>query len=83
MARQGRSGRVDSVKALLFGSVEKIVVHCASAGVEKAIRNHIRCKFSPSIPVSVEPPMLGVEYMQVHYSGGLLRGAHADVMVLG
>ena len=44
---------------------------------------HVRPDFSPAVPVSIEPTMLGVEYMQVHYSAGLLRAAHADVMVLG
>ena len=73
---------MDRMKALLFGSVEKIVLHCAPARVEDTIRDHIRPEFSPSVPVSIEPAMLGMEFMQVHYSAGLLRCAHADVMVL-
>ena len=73
---------MNRMKALLFGSVEKVVIHCAPARVEETIRTHVRPDFSPAVPVSIEPTMLGVEYMQVHYSAGLLRAAHADVMVL-
>ena len=73
---------MNRMKALLFGSVEKIVIHCAPARIEETIQTHVRPGFSPSVPVTIEPTMLGVEYMQVHYSAGLLRAAHADVMVL-
>lgn len=81
-AGPGSELTVNRMKALLFGSVEKIVIHCAPARIEETIKTHVRPEFSPAIPVCVEPTMLGVEYMQVHYSAGLLRSAHADVMVL-
>ncbi len=74
---------VNGLKAFLFGSIEKIVIHCAPGRIEETITRHIQPAFSASIPVSVEGAKLGVEYMQVHYSAGLLRCAHADVMVLG
>jgi hypothetical protein len=70
------------MKALLFGSVEKIVLHCAPTRVEDVIKTHIQPEFSASVPVSIQPTLLGVEHIQVHYSAGLLRGAHADIMVL-
>jgi hypothetical protein len=73
---------MNSMKALLFGSVEKIVLHCAETRVEATLRDHIRPEFSHSVPVSIQPAMLGMEYVQIHYSAGLLRSAHADVMVL-
>lgn len=73
---------MNRIKALLFGSIEKIVIHCAATRVEDTIRNLIQPEFQSSVPVSIEPAMLGVEYLQVHYSAGLLRCAHADVMVL-
>ena len=69
------------MKALLFGSVEKIVIHCAETEAKQAFENRIRREFAESVPVSVQPPMLGMEYVQVHYSAGLLRVAHADIMV--
>ena len=74
---------LNRMKALLFGSVEKIVIHCAPTRVEETLKTHVRPEFSPAVPVSIEPTMLGVEYMQVHYSAGLLRCAHSDVLVLG
>ena len=73
---------MNRMKAFLFGSVEKIVIHCTPARVEETIRTHVAPDFSASVPVSIQPTMLGMEYMQVHYSAGLLRCAHADVMVL-
>jgi hypothetical protein len=73
---------MNRMKAFLFGSVEKIVIHCAPARVEDTLKTHVQPEFSPSVPVSIQPTMLGVEFMQVHYSAGLLRCAHADVMVL-
>ena len=63
-------------------AVEKIVIHCAATRDEELIRDRIRPDFSDSVPVSIEPSMLGMEYVQVHYSAGLLRPAHADVMVI-
>ena len=74
---------MNRMKAFLFGSVEKIVIHCAPAGVEEALKTHVAREFSSSVPVTVLPAMLGVEYLLVHYSAGLLRCAHADVVVLG
>ena len=72
-----------SMTALLFGSIEQIVLHCAAARIESALDAHVRPLFSPSIAVSIQPPILGMEYVQIHYSAGLLRCAHADVMVIG
>ncbi len=73
---------MNRMKALLFGSVEKIVIHCAPARVEDTLKAHVAQQFSPSVPVSIQPTMLGVDHMQIHYSAGWLRCAHADVMVL-
>lgn len=74
--------KMNSVKSFLFGAVEKIVIHCAATRDEELIRDRIRPDFSDSVPVSIRPSMLGMEYVQVHYSAGLLRPAHADVMVI-
>ena len=76
------SMKMNSVKSFLFGAVEKIVIHCAATRDEELIRDRIRPDFSDSVPVSIKPSMLGMEYVQVHYSAGLLRPAHADVMVI-
>ena len=73
---------MNRMKAFLFGSVEKIVIHCAPARVEDTLKTHVAPAFGPSIPVSIRPPLLGVDHMQIHYSAGWLRCAHADVMVL-
>jgi hypothetical protein len=74
--------KMNSVKSFLFGAVEKIVIHCAATRDEELIRDRIRPDFSDSVPVSIKPSMLGMEYVQVHYSAGLFRPAHADVMVI-
>ena len=81
-AVQIESMKMNSVKSFLFGAVEKIVIHCAATRDEELIRDRIRPDFSDAVPVSIEPSMLGMEYVQVHYSAGLLRPAHADVMVI-
>ena len=73
---------MNRLKALFFGSVEKIVVHCAATRAEETIKTRIRPEFGETAPVSIEPPMLGMEYVQINYSAGLLRVAHADVMVI-
>ncbi len=73
---------MNRMKGFLFGTVEKIVLHCAATRVEATMRDHIMPEFNSSIPVSVQPALLGMEYVQVHYSAGLFRSAHADVMVL-
>ena len=74
---------MNSVKSFLFGTVEKIVIHCAAANRKDLVWDRIRPGDSDSVPVLVNPPMLGMEYIKVHYSAGLLRPAHADVMVIG
>ena len=81
-AVQFESMKMNSVTSFLFGAVEKIVIHCAATRDEELIRDRIRPDFSDSVPVSIQPSMLGMEYVQVHYSAGLLRPAHADVMVI-
>jgi len=81
-AAQIESMKMNSVTSFLFGAVEKIVIHCAATRDEELIRDRIRPDFSDSVPVSIQPSMLGMEYVQVHYSAGLLRPAHADVMVI-
>jgi hypothetical protein len=81
-AAKSESMKMNSVTSFLFGAVEKIVIHCAATRDEELIRDRIRPDFSDSVPVSIQPSMLGMEYVQVHYSAGLLRPAHADVMVI-
>ncbi len=73
---------MNTMKALLFGSVEKIVLHCAQTRAEEAIRTHIRPEFSETVPLRIEPPLLGMEYVQIHYSAGIFSEAHADIMVI-
>lgn len=72
-----------SVKSFLFGAVEKIVIHCAATSRKDLIWDRIGSEISDCAPVLMKPPMLGMEYVQVHYSAGLLCPAHADVMVIG
>ena len=73
---------MNSVKAFLFGAVEKIVIHCAATSRKELIWDRMRRDPSDCVPVLINPPMLGMEYVQVHYSTGLLSRAHADVMVI-
>ena len=74
---------MNRVKSFLFGAVEKIVIHCAATSRKDLIWDRMRRDCADCVPVLINPPMLGMEYVQVHYSAGLLRPAHADVMVIG
>ena len=80
---QKQSLTMNNVKSFLFGAVEKIVIHCAATSRKDLICDRIQPGFGDCVPVLINPPMLGMEYVQVHYSAGLLRPAHADVMVIG
>jgi hypothetical protein len=76
---------LDRLKGLLFGSIRKIDIHCGSPAVGTMMKSGILATLAGlhvSVPISVKPPERDVEFVTVYYNAGLLRPAHADVMVL-
>lgn len=75
---------IEPLKAFLFGEIQKVDIHscCESAG--RRLHERVNADLGgvrQSVPVSMLPAG-DVDYALVHYTAGLLRPAHADVMVL-
>jgi hypothetical protein len=83
--RPGASGMlIEPLKAFLFGEVQKVDIHCCSETIGRRLRERVSADLGgvdQSVPVSIMPAG-DVDYALVHYTAGLLRPAHADVMVL-
>ena len=69
----------------LFGGIEKIDIHCHSLHAPQSVRARVEdyCKLiNHKIPITISPDARDVDFALVHYSNGLLRSAHADVVVI-
>jgi hypothetical protein len=78
---------IDPLKAFLFGEVSKVDIHCGCPDVARRLRQRVSesieldLRNDDAVRVSIKPSR-DVDYALVHYTAGLLRPAHADVMVL-
>ena len=78
---------IEPLKALLFGEVRKVDIHCGCPDMASRLRARVAERIERDlrdpapVPVSIQPSR-DVDYALVHYTAGLLRPAHADVMVL-
>ena len=90
MRREVESRRImiiEPLKALLFGEVRKVDIHCGCPDVATRLRQRVSetialdLQGSDVVAVSIKPSC-EVDYALVHYTAGLLSPAHADVMVL-
>jgi len=78
---------IEPLKALLFGEVRKVDIHCGCPQVASRLRARVAETIerdlgeAAAVAVSIQPSR-DVDYALVHYTAGLLRPAHADVMVL-
>ena len=75
---------IEPLKAFLFGEIQKVDIHCCSETIGRRLRERVSADLGGvdrTVPVSILPTG-DVDYALVHYTAGLLRPAHADVMVL-
>lgn len=75
---------IEPLKAFLFGEIHKVDIHCCSEIAGRRLHERVSADLGgmgQSVPVSMLPAG-DVDYALVHYTAGLLRPAHADVMVL-
>ena len=76
---------MDRIKQLLFGAMESIEIHSASHQNADFVREGILASMNlvgKTVPVSVKPACLNIEFIMVRYGSGIFRSAHADVVVL-
>ncbi len=76
---------MDRIKQLLFGAMESIEIHSVSHQNGDLVREGIVTSMNlvgKTVPVSVKPACLNIEFIMVRYGRGIFRAAHADVMVL-
>ncbi len=74
-----------SVHETLFGAVRKIDIHCSSPNMGGNMQDGLRQRlniFDQSIPISVKLSADSVNFVMIHYSKGLFRPQHADVLVM-
>jgi|688.fasta_scaffold1559792_1 hypothetical protein len=74
---------IEPLKAFLFGEIQKVDIHCRCEIVGRRLHERVSAdlgRVRRSVPVSMLPAG-DVDYALVHYTAGLLRPAHADVMV--
>jgi hypothetical protein len=75
---------MNRLHAFLFGSIERIDIHSDSSDGQELRTKALASIgiFDAPVPVRMQPALLGADYVLVQYKAGLLREAHADVLVL-
>ncbi len=75
---------MNRLHAFLFGSIESIDIHSDSSDGQELRTKALASIgiFDAPVPVRMQPALLGADYVLVQYKAGLLREAHADVLVL-
>jgi hypothetical protein len=69
----------------LFGGIERIDIHCHASATPQVLRKRLETRYRLAkrpIPIHITADAKGVDFALVHYSTGLLRPAHADVVVM-
>jgi hypothetical protein len=69
----------------LFGGIEKIDIHCQGLNNSHHLRSTLESRYKlahNAIPVHVTADAKDMNFALVHYSTGLFRPAHADVVVI-
>jgi hypothetical protein len=76
---------IEPIQKWLFGDIQKIEIHCDSLAMGEKMRACVKASLlclDRNVPIALKRCRQGPEFVMVHYASGLLRDAHADIMVI-